>query len=320
MGQSTEELTSQIEDTRQRMASDLDTPAGPGEPLGHRGASQASGARRALVDEGQGHGHRPERSGLRLGRRVAAPAAASHRRRRSASRALRWPPGSLPSGRASCWPRCCRRAGSRPRPRTGWSRPPRSRASRCSTRPGRPARRSLKTSSSRPRSPPAGPGSPPRSPRRRSPRRRSPRPDGARPGSALTCPGSRAAADPRQDARSDPCGSGRARMPTRLPATRGSEPQRHRTWCHGRLRPHRQPVDLHLEGEIGLLRDLQDLHLLATLVKSTWLVIAQGAQGLRDHELLEIAQSSQTGDRPSARPGSNTRMKAAAPQALIVAP
>jgi hypothetical protein len=46
------------------------------------------------------------------------------------------------------------------------------------------------------------------------------------------------------------------------------------------------------EGEIGLLRDLQDLHLLATLVYSTWTVIAQGAQGLRDPQLLEIAISS----------------------------
>lgn len=31
-------------------------------------------------------------------------------------------------------------------------------------------------------------------------------------------------------------------------------------------------------GEIGLLRDLQDLHVLADLVRTTWLVIAQGAQ------------------------------------------
>ncbi len=73
------------------------------------------------------------------------------------------------------------------------------------------------------------------------------------------------------------------------------------------------------EGEIGLLRDLQDLHLLTTLVKSTWLVIAQGAQGLRDHELLEIAQSSQS-DTDRQLGWLNTRMKAAAPQALIVAP
>jgi len=73
------------------------------------------------------------------------------------------------------------------------------------------------------------------------------------------------------------------------------------------------------EGEIGLLRDLQDLHVLATLVQTTWTVIAQGAQGLRDHELLEIALAS---NEETSRQLSwlNTRMKMAAPQALIVAP
>jgi len=73
------------------------------------------------------------------------------------------------------------------------------------------------------------------------------------------------------------------------------------------------------QGEIGLLRDLQDLHLLATLVKSTWLVIAQGAQGLRDHELLQVATTSQQDTERQLR-WLETRMKTAAPQALIVAP
>jgi hypothetical protein len=73
------------------------------------------------------------------------------------------------------------------------------------------------------------------------------------------------------------------------------------------------------EGEIGLLRDLQDLHLLATLVHSTWTVIAQGAQGLRDHQLLEIATSS-TAETTRQLTWLTTRMKQAAPQALIVAP
>ena len=50
------------------------------------------------------------------------------------------------------------------------------------------------------------------------------------------------------------------------------------------------------DGAIGLLRDLQDLHLLATLVQTTWTVIAQGAQGLRDPELLDVAR------RPTPRP------------------
>jgi hypothetical protein len=73
------------------------------------------------------------------------------------------------------------------------------------------------------------------------------------------------------------------------------------------------------EGEVGLLRDLQDLHVLATLVQTTWTVIAQGAQGLRDRDLLEVAQhaNSQTSRQLTWL---NTRMKSAAPQALIVAP
>jgi hypothetical protein len=72
------------------------------------------------------------------------------------------------------------------------------------------------------------------------------------------------------------------------------------------------------EGEIGLLRDLQDLHLLATLVHSTWTVIAQGAQGLRDHQLLDVATSSRQ-ETTRQLTWLTTRMKQAAPQALIVA-
>jgi hypothetical protein len=71
------------------------------------------------------------------------------------------------------------------------------------------------------------------------------------------------------------------------------------------------------EGEIGLLRDLQDLHLLATLVESTWTVVIQGAQGLRDHELLDIAQASNA-DTGRQLAWLTTRIKVAAAQALIV--
>jgi hypothetical protein len=72
-------------------------------------------------------------------------------------------------------------------------------------------------------------------------------------------------------------------------------------------------------GEVGLLRDLQDLHLLATLAHTTWTVIAQGAQGLRDTDLLAVARHC---DGETARQLSwlETRFKVAAPQALIVAP
>jgi hypothetical protein len=73
------------------------------------------------------------------------------------------------------------------------------------------------------------------------------------------------------------------------------------------------------DGEIGLLRDLQDLHLLATLVHTTWTVVAQGAQGLRDHQLLEIANASRA-ETTRQLTWLTTRMKQAAPQALIVTP
>jgi hypothetical protein len=71
-------------------------------------------------------------------------------------------------------------------------------------------------------------------------------------------------------------------------------------------------------GALGLLRDLQDLHVLATLVQTSWTVISQGAQGLRDRELVDVATraSAETSRQLSWL---NTRMKAAAPQALIVA-
>jgi len=73
------------------------------------------------------------------------------------------------------------------------------------------------------------------------------------------------------------------------------------------------------DGEVGLLRDLQDLHVLATLVQTTWTVIAQGAQGLRDRELLETATECNA-ETSRQLTWLNTRMKMAAPQALIVGP
>lgn len=72
-------------------------------------------------------------------------------------------------------------------------------------------------------------------------------------------------------------------------------------------------------GEIGLLRDLQDLHVLSTLVHTTWTVLSQGAQGLRDHHLLDVSQHASS-DTARQLSWLTTRMKAAAPQALIVDP
>jgi hypothetical protein len=71
-------------------------------------------------------------------------------------------------------------------------------------------------------------------------------------------------------------------------------------------------------GPVGLLRDLQDLYLLTSLVDSSWLLITQAAQGARDDQLLAVAQHCQ---RETERQITwlATRLKVAAPQALLVA-
>jgi hypothetical protein len=71
-------------------------------------------------------------------------------------------------------------------------------------------------------------------------------------------------------------------------------------------------------GAVGLLRDLQDLYLLASLVQSCWTVISQAAQGARDRELIDIAQSC-SAETSRQQSWLQTRIKAAAPQALLVA-
>lgn len=72
------------------------------------------------------------------------------------------------------------------------------------------------------------------------------------------------------------------------------------------------------QGAIGLLRDLQDLYLLATLVHSSWTVVSQAAQGARDRELIEIAQQC-LGETSRQLTWIQTRIKVGAPQALLVA-
>ena len=86
-----------------------------------------------------------------------------------------------------------------------------------------------------------------------------------------------------------------------------------------------EPERLHADGlaevrsgPVGLLRDLQDLHVLVTLVQTTWTVVYQAAQGLRDSELQQAAEGAKA-DTSRQLSWLNTRMKAAAPQALIVA-
>jgi hypothetical protein len=86
-----------------------------------------------------------------------------------------------------------------------------------------------------------------------------------------------------------------------------------------------EPERLHAEGlsgtrsgAVGLLRDLQDLYLLASLVDITWTLVKQAAQGLRDTELLGVIQHCDQ-ETHTQIAWLSTRMKQAAPQALIVA-
>jgi hypothetical protein len=90
-------------------------------------------------------------------------------------------------------------------------------------------------------------------------------------------------------------------------------------------RPDDEPERLHaaaLEsvrtGPLGLLRDLQDLHLLAQMVDGTYTLIQQAAAALRDEELLGIIRACQA-ETGTQIAWVGTRMKQAAPQALVVA-
>ncbi|GAA4608012.1 hypothetical protein BJY16_006629 [Actinoplanes octamycinicus] len=87
----------------------------------------------------------------------------------------------------------------------------------------------------------------------------------------------------------------------------------------------KEPERLHADGlaevrsgPVGLLRDLQDLHVLGTLVQTTWTVVFQAAQALRDDELIELCEHA-SGQNSRQLSWLNTRLKAAAPQSLIAA-
>lgn len=71
-------------------------------------------------------------------------------------------------------------------------------------------------------------------------------------------------------------------------------------------------------GPLGLLRDLQDLYVLASMVEMTYTLVRQAALALRDEELLGIIGtcSQQTSVQIAWL---STRAKQAAPQALIAA-
>lgn len=72
------------------------------------------------------------------------------------------------------------------------------------------------------------------------------------------------------------------------------------------------------EGPLALLRDLHDLYLLASECDLAWTLVGQGAQGARDEDLLAVVQGCE-GETAIQLSWLRTRMKQAAPQALVVA-
>ncbi|MEV4279670.1 hypothetical protein [Actinoplanes xinjiangensis] len=71
-------------------------------------------------------------------------------------------------------------------------------------------------------------------------------------------------------------------------------------------------------GGIGLLRDLHDLYLMAAECDICWTLVGQAARGARDERLIEVVARC---DEETAvqMQWLRTRMKQAAPQALVVA-
>jgi hypothetical protein len=89
--------------------------------------------------------------------------------------------------------------------------------------------------------------------------------------------------------------------------------------------PSGEPERLHADGlsktrsgGLGLLRDLHDLYLLASYLDMAWTLVGQAAKGARDLELIQTVDqcAKQT---EAQQKWLTTRLKAAAPQALLVA-
>ena len=85
-----------------------------------------------------------------------------------------------------------------------------------------------------------------------------------------------------------------------------------------------EPERLHSElfrgarsGGLGLLRDLHDLYLLACECDMCWTLVGQAARGARDAELLGTVEACES-ETATTLKWLATRMKQAAPQALVV--
>ena len=71
-------------------------------------------------------------------------------------------------------------------------------------------------------------------------------------------------------------------------------------------------------GGLALLRDLQDLYLMAAETDIAWTLVGQAAKGLRDDELQAVVEACESETEIQLK-WLRTRMKQAAPQALLVA-
>ncbi|RCW45938.1 hypothetical protein DFQ14_102240 [Halopolyspora algeriensis] len=94
---------------------------------------------------------------------------------------------------------------------------------------------------------------------------------------------------------------------------------------YGEARQEDEPERLHAEGlgrirsgPVGLLRDLQDVYMLASVVEITWKLVGQAAEALRDRELLELVARCHK-ETSTHLDWLKTRMEQTAPQALIAA-
>jgi len=86
-----------------------------------------------------------------------------------------------------------------------------------------------------------------------------------------------------------------------------------------------EPEALHAEGlsttrtgGLGLLRDLHDLYMLASYLDIAWTVVGQASKAARDQELMALVGHCEA-ETSAQLAWLKTRMKEAAPQALIVA-
>jgi hypothetical protein len=90
-------------------------------------------------------------------------------------------------------------------------------------------------------------------------------------------------------------------------------------------RAEEEPERLHAElfagarsGGLGLLRDLHDLYVMAAQSDIAWTLVGQAARGLRDDDLVAVVSACE-GETATQMRWLRTRMKQAAPQALVVA-